>query len=113
MINIINMCLTVATVLGVIFSTTPVSAFWDVEQQLKHQYRTIDLGAFVLSVSCMSIIADFFVLGIPFWAFMRTQLPLGTRLGVVMIFMTGGLSVLRRLPPPPPGHFLSTREDHR
>lgn len=61
----------------------------------------MDFGAFILSVSCMSIIADFFVLAIPFWAFMRTQLPLGTRLGVVMIFMTGGLSVCGPPYPPP------------
>lgn len=36
---------------------------------------------------------DVMVLSVPFWAFIKTQLPLATRLGVIMIFMTGGVSV--------------------
>lgn len=108
MINIINMCLTVATFLGSAVGCMPVSAYW--YQDEKKQYK-IHFGNFILATICLSIVADFFVLGIPFWAFMKTQLPLGTRVGVVAIFMAGGLSVCHS--PAPPKHCASNSRDHR
>lgn len=94
MINAINVCLTIATVIATIFSTIPISGYWDPEHRVKHE---INHGAFIISTSFLTILTDVLVLAIPFWAFIRTQLPLATRLGVIMIFMTGGLSVTHLL----------------
>lgn len=96
MINIINICLTTAAVLVTIFATIPISGYWDPERRVQ---REINHAAFIMSVAFLSIMTDILVLSIPFWAFMRTQLPLATRLGVIMIFMTGGLSVPTLRPP--------------
>lgn len=96
MINIINICLTITAVIVTIFATIPISAYWDPERRVQ---REINHAAFVMSISFLSIMTDLLVLSIPFWAFMRTHLPLATRLGVIMIFMTGGLSVPTPHPP--------------
>lgn len=93
-INAINVCLTVATVLATIFSCIPISGYWDPTQQVHHE---INHASFIMSTSFLTIMTDILVLAIPFWAFVKTQLPLTTRLGVIMIFMTGGLSVIHSL----------------
>lgn len=90
MINTINICLTIATVVTTIFATIPISGYWDPKHQVQHE---INHAGFIMATSCLTILTDILVLAMPFWAFMKTQLPLTTKLGVVMIFMTGGLSV--------------------
>ncbi|KAI7782625.1 hypothetical protein LA080_013113 [Diaporthe eres] len=87
-INAINICLTIATVVTTIFATIPISGYWDPKHEVQHE---INHAGFIMATSCLTILTDILVLAMPFWAFMKTQLPLTTKLGVVMIFMTGGL----------------------
>ncbi|KAG6353988.1 hypothetical protein INS49_004959 [Diaporthe citri] len=86
--NAINIGLTIATFIATIFSTIPISGYWDINHRVQHE---INHAVFIMSTSFLTIMTDVLVLAIPFWAFIRTQLPLATRLGVIMIFMTGGL----------------------
>lgn len=45
------------------------------------------------ATSTMTVLTDFMVLAVPFGVFIRSQLPKATRCGVILIFMTSGLSV--------------------
>ncbi|KAK2613378.1 hypothetical protein N8I77_000296 [Diaporthe amygdali] len=87
-INTINVCLMIATFLVVIFQTIPIAAYWDKTLPVQ---RSIDAAAFGMSTFIMTIVTDVLVLAIPVWAFIGIKVNLGTKIGVIMIFMTGGL----------------------
>ncbi|KAL1882853.1 hypothetical protein Daus18300_000491 [Diaporthe australafricana] len=87
-INTINICLMISTFLVVIFQTIPIAAYWDKTLPVQ---RSIDAAAFGMSTFIMTIVTDVLVLAIPVWVFIGIKLNLATKIGVIMIFMTGGL----------------------
>lgn len=82
------MAVTISQCAGMIFNQIPVSSYWDESIPAK---QWIDIAAFITSTSVLTIVTDILVLSVPFWVFMRSQLPRAMRCGVVMIFMTSGL----------------------
>lgn len=89
-INGINVGLMISTFLVVVFQTIPVAAFWDTTLPVQH---SIYPPAFGFSTFTLTIVTDILVLAIPIWAFIGIKARLAMRIGVIMIFMAGGLSV--------------------
>lgn len=89
-INAINVGLMISTFLVVVFQTIPVAAYWDQTLPVQH---SIYSPAFGFSTFTLTIVTDILVLAIPIWVFIGIRVRLATRLGVIMIFMAGGLSV--------------------
>lgn len=87
-INTINVCLMVAVFLVVIFQTIPIAAYWDITLTAKHK---INAAAFGMSTFIFTIVTDVLVLAIPIYTFMGLKVNMATKLGVIMIFLTGGL----------------------
>ncbi|POS74032.1 hypothetical protein DHEL01_v207574 [Diaporthe helianthi] len=87
-INAINLALTMSQLVGIIFARVPVAAYWSVKIKPQH---IIDTGAFMTATSTFTVLTDLLVLAVPFGVFVRTQLPMATRCGVILIFMTSGL----------------------
>ena len=86
----------VVPALPVLFQTMPVDAYWDLS---KHPYYKIDGPAFYIATAVITIITDFLVLMIPFWIFLGLKMRLAAKLGVIFIFLMGGVYVLRTPPP--------------
>lgn len=80
----------ISTFLVVIFQTIPIAAYWDKTLPVQ---RNIDAAAFGMSTFIMTIVTDVLVLAIPVWVFIGIKVNLATKIGVIMIFMAGGLSV--------------------
>ncbi|KAI3393106.1 hypothetical protein diail_4735 [Diaporthe ilicicola] len=87
-INTINICLMISTFLVVIFQTIPIAAYWDKTLPVQ---RSIDAATFGMSTFIMTIVTDVLVLAIPVWTFIGIKVNLATKIGVIMIFLTGGL----------------------
>ncbi|ROW05705.1 hypothetical protein VMCG_05214 [Cytospora schulzeri] len=86
-INTINVCLMVAVFLVVIFQTTPIAAYWDKSLTVKH---SINAAAFGMSTFIFTIVTDVLVLAIPIYTFIGLKVNIATKVGVIMIFLTGG-----------------------
>lgn len=78
----------VAVFLVVIFQTIPIAAYWDRTLTVKH---SINAAAFGMSTFIFTIVTDVLVLAIPIYTFMGLKVNMATKLGVIMIFLTGGL----------------------
>lgn len=87
-LNIFNLVMMVAVFLTVIFQTMPVRAYWDLSITPKYK---IDGPAFYVSSAIITIVTDFLVLLLPFWIFLGLKMRLAAKLGVILIFMTGGV----------------------
>lgn len=87
-LNIFNLVMMVAVFLTVIFQTMPVRAYWDLSITPKYK---IDGPAFYVSTAIITIVTDFLVLLLPFWIFLGLKMRLAAKLGVILIFMTGGV----------------------
>lgn len=80
----------VATFLVVIFQTIPIAAYWDLDIEAQ---RSINAGAFGMSSFILTIVTDLCVLAIPVAVFVKLNMSLATKLGLILVFLTGGLSV--------------------
>lgn len=78
----------VAIFLVVLFQTTPIAAYWDSTLTVE---RSIDSGSFAISTAIFTIITDVLVLAIPVWVLSWLNMKTITKLGLILIFLTGGL----------------------
>jgi len=77
-----------AIFLVVIFQTTPIAAYWDPSVKAE---RSINSGVFAVSTAIITIITDVLVLAIPIKTFASLNMDISTRLGLIIIFLLGGL----------------------
>ena len=87
-LNTFNLAMMVAVFLVVIFQTMPVRAYWD--RSITPDYQ-IDGPAFYISTAIITIITDFLVLLLPFWIFLGLKMRLAPKIGIILIFLIGGV----------------------
>ncbi|VTT65801.1 unnamed protein product, partial [Fusarium fujikuroi] len=87
-LNALNIVLMIAIFLNVVFQTIPINAFWDVSITPERQ---IDGPAFYVSSAIITIFTDVLVLLIPFWIFLGLKMRLATKLGLMVVFLMGGI----------------------
>lgn len=87
-LNAVNLMLMVAIFFVVIFQQIPIRSFWDLSVP---PTRIIDSQTFDIVTACITIITDILVLSIPIWLFAGLQMRLGTKMGLILVFMTSGL----------------------
>ncbi|KAI8287068.1 hypothetical protein K4K60_012929 [Colletotrichum sp. SAR11_57] len=90
-LNTINLLTMVAIFLTVLFQTIPINAFWDMS--VKKQ-REIDGPLFYIVSAIITIITDFFVLAIPFWIFLGLKMRMAAKIGLIVVFLAGGVSIV-------------------
>jgi hypothetical protein len=87
-LNAFNIALMIAIFLTVILQTIPIRAFWDQSLTPQHQ---IDGPVFYISTAIITIVTDFLVLLIPLWVFVGLKMRLAAKLGLIVVFLTGGV----------------------
>ncbi|KAK1990447.1 hypothetical protein LX36DRAFT_592576 [Colletotrichum falcatum] len=90
-LNTINLATMVAIFLVVLFQTIPINAFWDFTIP---KQRQIDGPLFYISSAVITIITDFVVLALPFWIFMGLKMRMAAKVGLMMVFLASGLSII-------------------
>lgn len=84
----LNAVLMLAIFFTVIFQRIPIRAYWDPSVTAIY---TIDFEQFVVVSGGITIVGDVLVLAIPIWLFAGLQVRLATKLGLILIFLLGGL----------------------
>ncbi|KAH8650726.1 hypothetical protein BGZ61DRAFT_375548 [Ilyonectria robusta] len=87
-LNTFNIALGIAIFLTVIFQTIPINAYWDLEVEKERQ---IDGPMFYISTAIITIVTDFLVLLIPFWVFLGLRMRLAAKIGLIAVFLMGGV----------------------
>ncbi|KAK7429462.1 hypothetical protein QQZ08_004054 [Neonectria magnoliae] len=87
-LNAFNIALSIAIFLTVIFQTIPINAYWDLSIK---RTRQIDGPLFYISTAIVTIITDFLVLLIPFWVFLGLRMRLAAKIGLIVVFLIGGV----------------------
>ncbi|KAH6973068.1 hypothetical protein BKA56DRAFT_659954 [Ilyonectria sp. MPI-CAGE-AT-0026] len=87
-LNAFNIALGVAIFLTVIFQTIPINAYWDLKVEKKRQ---IDGPMFYISSAIVTICTDVLVLVIPFWVFLGLRMRLAAKIGLLVVFLMGGV----------------------
>ncbi|KAF4975770.1 hypothetical protein FZEAL_7486 [Fusarium zealandicum] len=87
-LNTFNIALGTAIFFTVLFQTIPINAFWNASVTKKHQ---IDGPMFYISTAVITIVTDFLVLLIPFWVFLGLKMRLAAKLGLILVFLMGGV----------------------
>lgn len=87
-LNTLNALLTIAIILVVIFQSVPVQAAWKADIMAT---RHIDFGAFAVCTGIITLVGDIVVLGVPLWLFVGLQMRLRTKLGLISVFLLGGV----------------------
>ncbi|KAF5688760.1 integral membrane protein PTH11 [Fusarium denticulatum] len=87
-LNAINVALMIAIFVTVVFQTIPINAFWD--HSVKPE-RQIDGPVFYISTAIINIITDVLVLLIPFWIFLGLKMRIAAKLGLIVVFLMGGV----------------------
>ncbi|KAF6830877.1 CFEM domain-containing protein [Colletotrichum plurivorum] len=90
-LNAVNLLTMVAIFLIVLFQTIPINAFWDPSVQ---KQREIDGPLFYIVSAIITIITDFFVLAIPFWIFLGLKMRMAAKIGLIVVFLAGGVSIV-------------------
>ncbi|KAK1978110.1 hypothetical protein LZ30DRAFT_227984 [Colletotrichum cereale] len=90
-LNAINLATMVAIFLVVVFQTIPINAYWDAAIP---KQRSIDGPLFYITSAIVTIVTDFFVLALPFWVFLGLKMRVAAKIGLIMIFLGGGLSII-------------------
>ncbi|EWZ02906.1 hypothetical protein FOYG_02116 [Fusarium oxysporum NRRL 32931] len=90
-LNAFNIALMIAIFITVIFQTIPINTFWDLSIE---KQRQIDGPFFYVSTAIITIITDFFVLLIPLWVFLGLGMRLASKIGLIIIFLMGGLATI-------------------
>lgn len=81
----------VGSVFATIFQCVPISAFWD---KSVIRPRCIDSDAFWYAYGIINILTDAIILGLPVHEVMKLQLPRREKLGLLLVFLLGALSVV-------------------
>ncbi|VTT78232.1 unnamed protein product [Fusarium fujikuroi] len=87
-LNALNIVLMIAIFLNVVFQTIPINAFWDVSITPERQ---INRPAFYISSAIITIFTDILILLIPFWIFLGLKMRLAIKLGLMVVFLIGGI----------------------
>lgn len=87
-LNTVNLVLMVSVFLVVVFQQSPIQSYWDLSITAT---RTIDYKTFAIATSIVTIVTDVLVMAIPIWLFSGLQMPLGTKLGLIMVFLASGV----------------------
>ncbi|KAF5717235.1 integral membrane protein PTH11 [Fusarium mundagurra] len=87
-LNAFNVALMIAIFLTVVFQTIPINAFWDLSIKPERQ---IDGPVFYISSAIITIITDVLVLLIPFWIFLGLKMKIAAKLGLIVVFLMGGV----------------------
>ncbi|KAF5009282.1 hypothetical protein FDECE_4494 [Fusarium decemcellulare] len=87
-LNTFNILQMIAIFFTVILQTIPIRAYWDMS--IKKQ-REIDSPLFYVSTAIITIITDILVLVIPFWVFIGLKMRLAAKLGLIVVFLMGGV----------------------
>lgn len=87
-LNIFNIALMIAVFLTVIFQTIPINAFWD---QSVPKQRQIDGPMFYIVSAIITIVTDVLVLIIPFWIFLGLKMRIAAKVGLIVVFLMGGV----------------------
>ncbi|KAF4973618.1 hypothetical protein FSARC_158 [Fusarium sarcochroum] len=87
-LNTLNIALMIAIFTTVILQTLPIAAFW--KQSIKPR-RQIDGPMFYITTAVMTIVTDIPVLLIPFWVFLGLKMRLAAKLGLIVVFLMGGM----------------------
>lgn len=87
-LNAFNIALMIAIFLTVIFQTIPIQAYWDLTLK---PTRQINGANFYISTAIITIITDFLVLLIPFWVFIGLKMRMAAKVGLIVVFLAGGL----------------------
>ncbi|KAF9871502.1 hypothetical protein CkaCkLH20_11149 [Colletotrichum karsti] len=90
-LNTLNLLTMVAIFLTVLFQTIPINAFWDTSVPKE---REIDGPLFYIVSAIVTIITDFFVLAIPFWIFLGLKMRMAVKIGLIVVFLAGGVSIV-------------------
>ncbi|GJC92583.1 hypothetical protein ColKHC_01409 [Colletotrichum higginsianum] len=90
-LNTVNLATMVAIFLVVLFQTIPINAFWD---PTIPKQREIDGPLFYIVSAIITIITDFFVLAIPFWIFLGLKMRMAAKIGLIVVFLAGGVSIV-------------------
>ncbi|KZL81294.1 cfem domain-containing protein [Colletotrichum incanum] len=90
-LNAINLATMVAIFLVVLFQTIPINAFWD---STIPKQREIDGPLFYIVSAIITIVTDFFVLAIPFWIFLGLKMRMAAKIGLIVVFLAGGVSII-------------------
>ncbi|GJC80353.1 satratoxin biosynthesis SC1 cluster protein 4 [Colletotrichum liriopes] len=90
-LNAINLATMVAIFLVVLFQTIPINAFWD---STIPKQREIDGPLFYIVSAIITIVTDFFVLAIPFWIFLGLKMRMAAKIGLIVVFLAGGISII-------------------
>lgn len=88
LLNAANLMLMVAVFVVVVFQQIPIQSFWDLSIK---PTRTIDSGTFAIATACITIITDILVLLVPIWLFSRLQMRIGTKIGLILVFLASGV----------------------
>lgn len=87
-VNAINVAEMIALFLAVVLQTLPVRAAWDSSVTATHR---IDLVPFIIATAAITITTDIIVLAIPVWIFMGLHLRMAKKVGIIIIFLAGGV----------------------
>ncbi|WZH50305.1 hypothetical protein QYS62_011549 [Fusarium acuminatum] len=87
-LNAFNIALMIAIFLTVVFQTIPINAFWDLSIKPERQ---IDGPLFYISSAIITIVTDVLVLLIPFWIFLGLKMRIAAKLGLIVVFLMGGV----------------------
>ncbi|KAF6796334.1 CFEM domain-containing protein [Colletotrichum sojae] len=90
-LNAVNLLTMVAIFLTVLFQTIPINAFWDASVR---KQRQIVGPLFYIVSAIITIITDFFVLAIPFWIFLGLKMRMAAKIGLIVVFLAGGVSIV-------------------
>ncbi|EXK25349.1 hypothetical protein FOXG_17561 [Fusarium oxysporum f. sp. lycopersici 4287] len=90
-LNIFNALQMVAIFIVVIFQTIPINAYWELTEK---RTRQIDAPMFYISTACITIVTDFLVLLIPFWVFLGLRMRVAAKVGLIVIFLLGGVVII-------------------
>lgn len=92
-LNAFNLAQMFAIFITVLCQTIPVRAYWD--KSIKPQ-REVDSPLFYVSTAIITIITDFLVLLIPFWVFLGLKMRIAAKVGLIVVFLVGGVYVESR-----------------
>uniref|UniRef100_A0A0D2XJA9 Rhodopsin domain-containing protein n=1 Tax=Fusarium oxysporum (strain Fo5176) TaxID=660025 RepID=A0A0D2XJA9_FUSOF len=89
-LNTFNVTLMITIFTTVIFQI-PIAAFWNHSVTPRRQ---IDGPMFYITTAIITIVTDSLVLLIPFWVFVGLKMRLAAKIGLIVVFLIGGVNSL-------------------
>lgn len=87
-LNAFNIAQMIAIFLVVVFQTIPVKAYWDWSITPS---RTINGPSFYISTAAITVMTDILVLAIPIWIFSGLKMRVAAKVGLIFVFLLGGV----------------------